>query len=188
MTPDRRWQVGPEIVVRLAYELYDAEGELVEESAGHGFLEFLFNSGELPQALEGPLEGLVPGERRRVRLQPQDAFGPRDENALLHVERGELPAGADLGDSFEAESESGAVVFLRVVEADAEGFVLDANHPLAGQSVEFELEVLDTRPATSQELREADARLDGDPAGNRNWVAAASLVRRRGSDGSDGCA
>lgn len=149
-------RVGPEVVVRLAYALFDGEGELVEAPGPDEALEFIFGAGQAPVAIERAIDGLALGETGRVELQPGGAFGERDEGAVLIVERTELPADAALGDELEAENDAGEVVYLRVVELDDVEARLDANHPLAGQRVALELSVIDLRVASSVELAVAE--------------------------------
>jgi FKBP-type peptidyl-prolyl cis-trans isomerase 2 len=154
---ERDCQVGPEVRVRLEYRLFDAEDALVEAPGPDESIEFIFGLGQAPPHVERAVDGLRVGESRRVQLHPRDAFGLRDEAAIISVDRSELPEGAALGDEFEAESEDGEPVFLRVVDLDDEIARLDANHPLAGQAVSLELTVVSARIATSAELREAQA-------------------------------
>jgi len=173
-------RVGPEVVVRVEYALYDAEGELVEAPGPDEIIEFIFGAGQAPPAFERATDGLSLGESRRVELRPAEAFGPRDEAAMVVVERGELPPDAALGDELEAESEDGELVFLRVVDLDEEIARLDANHPLAGQSVGLLLKVVALRAATSQELAQAASELEArsDEAPD---VLVSSLIRRERS-------
>lgn len=173
--PARR--VGPEIAVTLGFRLYDAEGELVEESGPDDLVEFIFGLGQASAELEQRIEGLRPGESARLTLEPRQAFGVRDESAVLVLERGELPPTAKLGDEFEAEGEDGETVFLRVVEMDDETVHLDANHPLAGQSVVLELCVLATRVASSAEVADAEAALAREDA-PRPDVLLSRLLRK----------
>jgi len=168
-------QVGPEVLVRLEYRLFDAEDALVEAPGPDESIEFIFGVGQAPPRIEQAVDGLRVGESRRVQLRPNEAFGPRDERALISVDRGELPEGAKLGDEFEAEAEDGEPVFLRVVELEDDVAHLDANHPLAGQSVSLELRVLATRIATSAELRAAEAALTD---GHEPDVLVSQLLRR----------
>ncbi len=154
---ERDCQVGPEVRVRVEYRLFDAEDALVEAPGPEESIEFIFGVGQAPPHIESAVDGLRVGESRRVRLRPREAFGLRDEQAVISVDRSELPEGAALGDEFEAESEDGEPVFLRVVDLDEEVARLDANHPLAGQSVTLELTVISARIATSAEVREARA-------------------------------
>lgn len=170
-------QVGPEVLVRLEYSLYDAEGELVEAPGPEEALELIVGVGQAPALIERAIEGLSLGESRRVELAPGDAFGPRDEDAVVVVERGELPADAALGDELEAESEDGETVFLRVVELDDEHARLDANHPLAGQHVGLELRVIALRAASALEVEAARAALEADDAPAPD-VPVSQLLRR----------
>jgi len=176
--------VGPEVVVRLEYRLFDAEGELVEAPGADEPMEFIFGMGQAPVAIERAIDGLRVGQSRLVQLSPAEAFGPRDEAAMISVEASELPAGAGPGDEFEAEREDGETVFLRVVELEDGVAYLDSNHPLAGQHVALELTVLELRAASSEELREAELGLaQADPA-NIPDVLASSLLRRARSNPS----
>jgi FKBP-type peptidyl-prolyl cis-trans isomerase SlyD len=113
-----------------------------------------------------------------VQLPPAQAFGQRDESALISVEASELPPGAGPGDEFEADREDGETVFLRVVELEDGVARLDANHPLAGQSVTLELQVLELRTATAEELQAAELALAEADDGEVPHVLASSLLRR----------
>lgn len=171
-------QVGPEIVVSLEYQLFDAEGALVEAPGAEEPIEFIFGMGQASPAVERAVEGLSLQQSRRVRLEAGEAFGHRDESAVIVVERTELPEGALLGDEFEAEREDGEAVFLRVVELDAEVAHLDANHPLAGQSVVLELRVVGLRIATSAELKMAEDELAARSEDSAPDVLASRLLKR----------
>src|SRR6185295_12533156 len=144
--------VGPEVVVRLEYRLYDEEQELVEAPGPEEAIEFIFGMGQVPSTLERAIDGLRVGQGRRVQLPPEEAFGLRDESAAISVDASELPEGAGPGDEFEADREDGETVFLRVLELEDGVARLDANHPLAGQRVTLELQVLELRAATRAEL------------------------------------
>jgi len=170
--------VGPEVVVRLEYRLYDEEEELVEAPGPEEAVEFIFGVGQAPLALERAIDGLRVGQSRRVQLPPVQAFGPRDETALISVEASELPEGAAPGDEFEADREDGQTVFLRVVELEDGVAQLDANHPLAGQSITLELQVLELRTATAAELEAAQLALAEADDAEVPHVLASSLLRR----------
>jgi len=152
-------RVGPEVVVTLEYRLYDAKAVLVEAPGPDEAIEFVFGLGQASPAIERALEGLQVGDVARVQLPPQHAFGLRDDTAEIVLDRAELPAGALVGDEFEAERDNGDVIFLRIVALDGEMVRLDANHPLAGQAVTLEFDVLASRGATPAELRSARAEL-----------------------------
>ena len=162
--PQRRagasgYQAGPETVVGLRYALFDAEGELVEESAEGPPLSVLLGYGEVAPALEQALFGLSGGDEREVVLPPEDAFGPRDPEAIIEVDRSDFPADLAPGDELTADREEGGTVTLKVLEIHEDVVVLDTNHPLSGQRVKLRLTVESVRPATPEELSEAAERL-----------------------------
>jgi FKBP-type peptidyl-prolyl cis-trans isomerase SlyD len=170
-------RVGPEVLVQLEYSLFDAEGELVEAPGADETIEFIFGVGQAPAVFEQAVDGLALGDSRRVELGPNEAFGPRDDEAIVVVHRSELPAEVALGDELEAESEDGELIFLRVVELEDDIARLDANHPLAGQRVALELRVVGMRAATSAEVVAANAELD-QQAEQAPDVLVSRLLRR----------
>jgi len=150
-------------VLRLAYEVFDGDGERADGSDPAEPLEIVYGFGELLAGVERALEGMSAGQSKSVVLRPRDAYGPRRRDAMLEVDRSEFPPGVEPGDRFEAENDEGGVLVLKVLDVDDERVVLDTNHPLAGQNVRFELRVLDVRPATSEESAQAEARLRAEP-------------------------
>lgn len=158
-TPPERLTVGPGTVVRLRYRATDAEGAPIP--AEDDEVDVLFGYGLLLPALERALEGRRAGARVETTLTPDEAFGERDEAAVLDLERGELPADAREGDRFEVDGPEGARLVLQVLELDDEHAVVDLNHPLAGQEVTFRLDVVAVRAASRAELDAAERRLEG---------------------------
>jgi FKBP-type peptidyl-prolyl cis-trans isomerase SlyD len=153
-------QIGPGTVAALAYELLDAEGELVEASEPGAPLVLLFGFGEAAPALEQALQGLGEGESREVTLPPDEAFGARDPEAIIEVDRADFPPDVAAGDELEADREDGrGAVPLKVIEVLDDVVVLDTNHPLAGQRVKLLVTVEAVRPASADEIAEATERL-----------------------------
>lgn len=171
------YQVGPDTVVHFSYELFDEEGELVE-SSGDSELSFLCGYGQLAPGMEAALLGLEPGDRKRIVLPPGEAFGKRDPDAIIEVDRGEFPEELDPGDEFQADTDDGGCVTLMVVDVDAERVVLDTNHPLAGQTIAIDVLVRAVRPALSQELEEAVELLESSGPGSSSLLPATGLLRR----------
>jgi FKBP-type peptidyl-prolyl cis-trans isomerase SlyD len=161
---DAGYQVGPETVVSIGYAVYDAEGERV--GTGEEPLEFVFGYAQLLPALEQAIEGMRVGESKAVSLRPEQAYGRRDPTAVVEVERDEFPPDVAQGDRFEAENEAGDLIVLRVVEVTDDAVVVDTNHPLADQTVRFELDVRSVRPATEAELQAAAERLESGENGS----------------------
>ncbi|HEX6766829.1 MAG TPA: peptidylprolyl isomerase [Polyangiaceae bacterium] len=154
----RGYQLGPGVWTRLRYRVFDAEGEALEANAVE--TGCVFGYGALLPALEAALEGKPAGFRSSIELAPKDAFGNRDPSLQLEVSREEFPPDVAPGDRFEAEQSDGTPLVLQVLEVSDTSVLLDLNHPLAGQRVRFEVEVLEARPASREELALAEARLD----------------------------
>jgi len=179
----RGYQLGPGVWTRLRYRVFDAEGEALEPDAVE--TGCVFGYGALLPALEEALGGKTAGARCTVELAPKDAFGKRDPEHLLEVAREEFPPDVQPGDRFDAEQEDGTPLVLQVLGVTEDGVVLDLNHPLAGQRVRFEVEVLEARPASPDELTLAEARLQEEPEGGPEGPGGALIhpgrLLRRGS-------
>lgn len=170
------------MLVRLAYSVFDAEGELVE--APDQRAEILFGFGQLLPQLERGIEGLAPGQSRTLRLAPESAYGRRDPQGILEVDRSEFPDDVAPGDRYEVENEQGAVLVLKVLEVLPDAVVVDTNHPLADQEVRFEVRVEEVRPATEAEI-EARVRALEDPTSAPaplNLISPERLLRRTRRD------
>lgn len=136
--------------VVLSYELFDRGGELLETSEEGDPMEYVHGNEEISPALEQALAGKSEGDKVRVTLPPAEAFGEIDEALIVTVPRGEIPpevvlsVGEYLPVSLEdaAPDLEGEEVEFRIVEVGEEEVVLDANHPLAGETVTFALEVV----------------------------------------------
>ncbi len=129
-------------VVGLRYALTDAAtGELLDASGEDPFT-YTHGAGEILPALEKALEGREAGEKLEVTLEPADAYGEREDALVQRIARAQLPEGpVEEGMAFEANTPWGPHVF-RVVSIEGDEVVLDGNHPLAGHTLTFELEVV----------------------------------------------
>jgi FKBP-type peptidyl-prolyl cis-trans isomerase SlyD len=153
-------------LVELEYTL-KVEGDIVESSEEEGPLQYLHGGGDIPELLEKALEGKTAGDTVELTLQPEDAFGEYDVDALTTVPRDEFPADAELEkdqwiqvqvmmdeDDEPTEGDDGEEydIEMRVVECSAESVVLDANHPLAGKTITYNVEVKEHREASEADL------------------------------------
>jgi FKBP-type peptidyl-prolyl cis-trans isomerase SlyD len=153
LAKDRAYQVGPDIVVSLSCEVFDADGELVVSS--DGTRDVVIGYGELLPVVEAAILGLTPGKELKLELPPDKAYGKRDPKAVIEVDRSEFPDDVAPGDRFEAEGESGESVVLQVLDVLDDAVVVDRNHPLAGLTLTVALRIVGTRPATADELATA---------------------------------
>jgi FKBP-type peptidyl-prolyl cis-trans isomerase SlyD len=167
------------MMVTVHYHLFDAEGELVEQSEADAPLQLLLGYGQAVPKLEEALFGGIAGESKAVKLRPSEAFGPRDANAVLELDRDEFPADIAVGDELEAEGAEGQSVPLKIVDLDAERVVADTNHPLAGQTISLEVKIEAVRPATAAELAQGALRLQQLQGGRAQdpLLPVASLLR-----------
>jgi FKBP-type peptidyl-prolyl cis-trans isomerase SlyD len=174
------YQLGPGVWTRIRYTVFDGEGEVVEGMPAEVCLVFGF--GVLLPALEQALAGARAGSRLSVELAPADAYGERDPRAQLEIESSEFPPDVAAGDRFEVERDDGTPSVLQVLEVTPEAVVVDLNHPLAGQRVRYELEVIEARAATEEELILAEDALEeaAEPAPQPpgGLIPAAGLLRR----------
>ena len=147
-------------VVSLIYAVRNQKGELFEYRDLP--VSYVHGSGvDLFPKIEEALEGRAIGDRVVVQLSPAEAFGEHDpkltftddiENAPPELRR--------IGAEFEAQNAKGESIMLTVTQIEGDKITVDANHPLAGQFITFEVTVQDIRDATPEELR------DGRPAGD----------------------
>ena len=143
--------------VTVRYELRTAEGEVLDDGAEP--LEYVHGYGMIVPGLEATLAGLSPGDKRTAKLEPEEAFGLHDEELVLVVDPKELPKGVKVGDELVLEDEHEAVP-VHVMSIDADEALVDANHPLAGKAVVYDIEVLSVRAATEEEIHGAATALD----------------------------
>jgi FKBP-type peptidyl-prolyl cis-trans isomerase SlyD len=146
-------QIGKNTVVALHYELLDADGGLIERADApieylHGGYDSIF------PLVEKALDGKSAGDICRVRLAPGDAFGDYDAE-LVHIEpRSKFPDDVAVGMRFEGQAqESGETLIYTVTDLAEDKVVVDGNHPLAGQTVNFSCTVTGVRAATVEEVR-----------------------------------
>ena len=145
-------QIAKNTVVSLTYELFDADGELIEKTDGpidylHGGYQGIF------PLVEQALAGKAAGEICRVRLEPDDAFGEYDAQ-LVHLEpRNKFPDNIAVGMQFEGRGvESGTSLVYTVTNIAEDKVVVDGNHPLAGKTLDFAGTVTLVRAASAEEL------------------------------------
>ena len=149
-------------VVTFHYTLRDPAGRVLDTSAGAEPVTYLEGAGQIIDGLDEQLRLAPAGEKARVTVQAAKAYGEPDPGQVQRVKRGLLPVEGELkvGDQFQAGPDRSApVVTVRAIEGDE--VVLDANHPLAGVDLTFEVEIVDARPATEEELEHGHAHGPG---------------------------
>ncbi len=149
-------------VVRMHYTLRDEHGTTLESSGASEPLSYLHGYGHLIPGLEKFLDGSRAGLKTTVTIMPQDAYGEKDPQAVIRAARDDFPEGLTLapGVEVQAETPDGPITFT-VVSVENDEAVLDANHPLAGKTLTFDVEVLEIREATADELAHGHVHGEG---------------------------
>lgn len=147
-------QVREDMVVGLEYRLRLDDGEVVDHSEGRGPLQFLQGHGQIIPGLEKELYGMDLDEEKEIVVQPEEGYGQRNPNAFQEFPRSAFPGDADIqeGTAVQLLDQQGQQHVAFVEEVRDDGVVLDLNHPLAGETLHFEVKVVSLREATEEEL------------------------------------
>ncbi|MBP9673496.1 MAG: peptidylprolyl isomerase [Bacteriovoracaceae bacterium] len=140
-------------VVNIHYTLTDDKGETIDTSIGSDPLAYIQGAGNIIIGLENALEGKTKGTKLKVSVKPEEAYGVRNDKMIQVVPKTEIPSSEKVavGNQFQADTENGPII-LTVVEIRPNEVVLDGNHPLAGMNLHFDVEIMDVREATAEEL------------------------------------
>jgi FKBP-type peptidyl-prolyl cis-trans isomerase SlyD len=146
-------EISADRVVTIHYTLKDDSGTVIDSSAGGEPLAYLQGHGNLVPGLEKALEGKQEGSSVAVVVSPADGYGTRNEALVQRVPKRSLQgAGAvKKGMQFQTRTDDGMRV-LTVTAVIADMVTLDGNHPLADQTLHFEVQVVGVREATTEEL------------------------------------
>lgn len=130
-------------VVSIAYTLTDDSGTVLDTNQGKNPLSYTQGSGQIIRGLERKLEGMQVGEKIRVTVKPEEAYGPVNPQAFQEVPRDKLPPGElKAGQTLIARSPQGQQIPVRIHQIKEKSVVIDLNHPLAGKTLNFEVEIL----------------------------------------------
>lgn len=144
-----------DLVVEIDYSLTTSEGKFLDGSKEHGPLVYIQGKNSIIPGLEKELTGKKVGDTLKIVVNPEEAYGLRDEALVQLVKKeqfGENIKSVQVGMQFQIKDEEGNPVVLTAVEVREDNVVLDANHPLAGEPLHFDVEVLSLRAATAKEI------------------------------------
>ena len=134
-------------VVRINYTGKLTNGTVFDTSKvdGREPLSFRLGQNQVLPKLEAEIIGMSVGEKKTVAVDANDAYGPHQKQAIQKIPRSEIPDGVDLtvGNNLQATGHDGEIVPLRVLAANEKTVTLDANHPLAGHNLTFEIELIE---------------------------------------------
>lgn len=149
-------------IVTFHYTLRDPSGRVLDTSAGAEPITYLEGGGQIIEGLDEQLRDASAGVKRAVTVAAAKAYGEFDATQVQRVKRQVLPVEGELrvGDQFQAGADRYAPV-VTVVAIDGDDVTLDANHPLAGVDLTFDVEIVTVRAATAEELQHGHAHGPG---------------------------
>lgn len=152
-------EISDDKVVLIHYTLRDDAQAELDSSKGSDPLLYLHGHSQIVPGLERALAGKKTGNKVLTSVQPVDGYGEYDSQLTSGVERKQFPKGATLevGEMFEFSNAQGEPIVVRIAAVEGETVTVDANHPLAGKVLHFDVEVVDVRAATKEELAHGHA-------------------------------
>lgn len=146
-------QIGHETVVTIHYTLTDEKGTVLDSSVGEEPLRYIHGTGQMVPGLEKALQGKSAGDSLKVSVIPAEGYGDRDEELVQKVPRKEFPVDdVEVGMHFQTRGKQGTRI-VTVMATDADSITIDGNHPLAGTTLNFDVQVVEVRAATPEDLQ-----------------------------------
>lgn len=146
-------QIEKNRAVLIHYTLKNDAGEVLDTSDGDEPLAYIHGEGDIVEGLERALTGKSKGDKVEVKVSPEEGYGVRESDKVQTVPRAAFEEDADVvaGMRFQARGPEGMMI-VTVTGVSGDEVTIDANHPLAGETLNFAVEVVDVRAATKQEL------------------------------------
>ena len=146
-------QIANDKVVTIHYTLTNDEGDLLDSSKDQDPLAYLHGSGNIIPGLENALTGRSIGDTFNIEVAPEDGYGVRDNEMVQSGPRSAFEGVDNIepGMQFQAQSPDG-IQLVTVIDLDGDEIILDGNHPMAGFTLHFDVEVINIREATQEEL------------------------------------
>lgn len=143
--------IAKDMVVSFTYVLKNSKGDILDES-GDSPMEYLHGHENIVPGLEKALEGLQVGAAKNVSVSPAEGYGEYESELKFVVPREKLGEDIPMDAMVQLRNSDGSRIMARVVAADAETVTLDANHPLAGETLNFDVTITEMRAALPDEI------------------------------------
>ncbi len=139
--------------VEIHYTLKNDEGQQLDSSVGSEPLGYVHGRGYLISGLEKLLEGHEPGDKFSAHIEPKEGYGEYDERLIVELDRNKFEFDGEItvGMPFQLMTSSGLSI-VHVTKVEGDKITVDGNHELAGKSLNFDIEVVEVRDATEEEL------------------------------------
>jgi FKBP-type peptidyl-prolyl cis-trans isomerase 2 len=131
--------------VKIHYTGKLTDGTTFDSSADREPLEFTLGQGEIIPGFEEAVVGMEPGESKSIQIKADKAYGPHHKELVTEIDREQIPPGMDVqvGQHLELQSEDGKKRVVRVTDITESSVTLDANHPLAGHDLQFDIKLME---------------------------------------------
>lgn len=149
-------------VVLFDYILTDDAGTVIDASKDHGPLGYIQGSGQIIPGLEKEMDGKKSGDKFKVSITADMAYGDIDESLVQKVPKSEFEGieGLAVGAQFQVQTDNGPLI-VTVIEVADDSVILDGNHPLAGKSLHFDVSIVSVRDASAEELSHGHVHGEG---------------------------
>jgi peptidylprolyl isomerase len=160
-------KVAKGLFVSVTYTGTLGNGEVFDSNADSYPLEYEAGAGQMIKGLDEAVMGMALKEKKKFTLAPEDAYGHRDENGLQEFPRSNVPPNMnpDIGDTVTFTTPEGHQLPARLVKVDDTNLIFDLNHPLAGESLTFDVEVVAISETRIQQNQECGSGCDCGPGG-----------------------
>lgn len=152
-------EVSKNKVVSIHYTLKDNQGNVIDSSSEGNPLSYIHGNGSLIQGMEEGLEGKAEGDKFDLSIPPEKGYGEKHDNLVQKVPKSAF-GDQDVKPGMQFSTQDGHTVTVSSVEPD--GVTVDGNHPLAGMDLNFNIEVVDIREATKEEIDHGHVHGKGD--------------------------
>jgi FKBP-type peptidyl-prolyl cis-trans isomerase SlyD len=156
--------INNDTVVGMHYTLRDESGQILDSSRGEAAFQYLHGHSQIVPGLELALAGRIVGDKFSVEIAPEQGYGPYSADMTMQFSRSQFPEGAtfEVGNEFELVGENQEILPARIIAVNEDTVTLDANHPLAGKKLFFEIEIASVREATKEELEHGHVHNEDD--------------------------
>lgn len=159
-------QIAQNSVVAFHYTLTNDAGEVLDSSEGREPLTYLHGAGNIVPGLEKELEGRTAGDKVQATVAPEEGYGEKQSQLVQEVPRDAFQGveSVEPGMQFQAQTQGGPLM-VTVTQVEGDTVVVDGNHPLAGQTLNFDVEIAEVRAASEEEVEHGHVHGEGDGHG-----------------------
>ncbi|MBC7385316.1 MAG: peptidylprolyl isomerase [Cryobacterium sp.] len=155
--------IGSGKVVGMSYRLTDDKGVLLDQASHDEPFLYIQGASQIVPGLEKALEGVKIGEKKKVSVDAEEGYGPLHDGLKMTVKKDQFPGIEEIqpGMQFQAQSPEGHGMVFTITDVKGDDVTIDGNHPLAGQTLHFAVEILSIREATEEEMSHGHVHGEG---------------------------